>query len=481
VELRARAAVHLQKHRTEYESEWGGIMPDGGTGKTFDDYLEAIRQLGQFASELEVRALARIYNTRALIVPASDAFVPMVFHTSQTKRMLVLWLENKHLEFLRPKGESTTCKDYPEEHWKVTDGPVKGIRVGGSDEASSLRSGTVWSPGPQSAKARLGRRAPPASSASCSVAADTVWTKQAHTASQEVSAGTLDSKAGQGTAGASSVGEHRACEDPAPVPEQARVKRPRYRPQVAGDRPKRGMYVCQLCPFRRQVDSQQHLSAVRYRHCTRHHNGEGLPGPACRKEPYVIPVTGPKKSFYWTCEWCKCGVRKAVADAASSVMIDRAIRAHFREQHPEKPKRVRQQARHGISHVHQSRICKWNAAVSNCFRQRADLLAQGYESFIWPALQAKCKSNKALRLRLRRTWRCNACFGCYRSIKEAARHKCKTATADYGRKNQLKGLARVRAWCRRHPQLHTVPQDELQVIFTLAELALQGREIRMPV
>ena len=72
-------------------------MPDGGTGKTFDDYLEAIRQ---FASELEVRALARIYNTRVLIVPASDAFVPMVFHTSQTKRMLVLCLENKHLEFL---------------------------------------------------------------------------------------------------------------------------------------------------------------------------------------------------------------------------------------------------------------------------------------------------------------------------------------------------------------------------------------------
>ena len=100
VELRARAAVHLQKHRTEYESEWDGIMPDGGTGKTFDDYLEAIRQLGQFASELEVRALARIYNTRVLIVPASDAFVPMVFHTSQTKRMLVLCLENKHLEFL---------------------------------------------------------------------------------------------------------------------------------------------------------------------------------------------------------------------------------------------------------------------------------------------------------------------------------------------------------------------------------------------
>ena len=227
VELRARAAVHLQKHRAEYESEWDGIMPDGGTGKTFDDYLEAIRQLGQFASELEVRALARIYNTRVLIVPGLGCFCAHGFpYLAATKRMLVLWLENKHLEFLKPKGESTTCKDYPEEHWKVTDGPVKGIRVGGSDEASSLRSGTVWSPAPQSAKARSGRQAPPASSASCSLAADTVWTRQAHTTSQEVSAGTLHSKAGQGTADTSSVGEHRACEDPPPVPEAGASQAP---------------------------------------------------------------------------------------------------------------------------------------------------------------------------------------------------------------------------------------------------------------
>ena len=100
VELRARVASHLEKHRQEYESEWDNILPNGTKAKSFDEYLAAIRQLKQFASELELRALSRIYNVRVLIVPASDAFTPMVFHTN-AKRMLVLWLEDKHLEFLR--------------------------------------------------------------------------------------------------------------------------------------------------------------------------------------------------------------------------------------------------------------------------------------------------------------------------------------------------------------------------------------------
>ena len=92
-------------------------------------------------------ALARIYNVGILVVSAADSFTPMVFHTSQTKRMIVLWLQDKHLELLKPTAEEATCKDYPAEHWQVTDAPVKGIRAGGkaasSAPSSSLRSGTV--------------------------------------------------------------------------------------------------------------------------------------------------------------------------------------------------------------------------------------------------------------------------------------------------------------------------------------------------
>ena len=225
VELRARVASHLEKHRQEYESEWDSILPDGTRAKSFDEYLTAIRQLKQFASELELRALARIYNVRVLIVPASDAFTPMVFHTN-AKRMLVLWLEDKHLEFLRPKGENSTFKDYPEEYWKVTDGPVKSLslKVGGSDAASSLRSGTVWS----TASSKAGRAArskshvaPSATSAPQSVVEGTVWTRHASKASPGLSADLLDSRVCAATAHTPSVGGTRDGDDsfePPPPP-----------------------------------------------------------------------------------------------------------------------------------------------------------------------------------------------------------------------------------------------------------------------
>ncbi|CAE7248649.1 hypothetical protein AK812_SmicGene4922 [Symbiodinium microadriaticum] len=381
VELRARVASHLEKHRQEYESEWDNILPNGTKAKSFDEYLAAIRQLKQFASELELRALSRIYNVRVLIVPASDAFTPMVFHTN-AKRMLVLWLEDKHLEFLRPKGENSTCKDYPEEYWKVTDGPVKSLKVGGSDATSSLRSGTVWSN--RSSKAE-------------------------------------------------------------------------------------------------RVSGVQHLAEIRYKHCTKHHDGEGLPGPSCRKEPYVIQVTGPRKNFSWICEWCSCGVRQSVADAAREDTVARAIRAHIREAHPETPKHRQQQARMGISQGQKKRIHQWNAAVSSCFQKRAELLADGFASFVWPALITARKGKPDLRLCLPRAWRCGTCLGCFRNETRARKHKCVPAWAANNRKAKLKLLSKVREWCRRHPQLHTMPQNELKVIFTLAKLALQGRDIRMPV
>ncbi|OLP78521.1 hypothetical protein AK812_SmicGene41306 [Symbiodinium microadriaticum] len=323
VELRARVASHLEKHRQESESEWDHILPNGTKAKSFDEYLAAIRQLKQFASELELRALSRIYNVRVLIVPASDAFTPMVFHTN-AKRMLVLWL---------------------------------GSRVSGT----------------------------------------------------------------------------------------------------------------------------QHLAEIRYKHCTKHHDGEGLPGPSCRKEPYVVQVTGPRQKFSWICEWCNCGVRQSVADAAREDTIARAIRAHIREAHPEKPKHRQQQARAGISQGQKKRIHQWNAAVSRCFHKRAELLADGFASFVWPALITARKGKPDLRLCLPRAWRCGTCLGCFRNETRARKHKCVPAWAANNRKAKLKLLSKVREWCRRHPQLHTMPHDELKVIFTLAKLALQGRDIRMPV
>ena len=78
LELRTRVVSHLKKHKAEYEAEWDGIMPDGSKNPNFDDYLAATASAGSYASELELRALGRIYDTRILVLPADEAFKPMV-------------------------------------------------------------------------------------------------------------------------------------------------------------------------------------------------------------------------------------------------------------------------------------------------------------------------------------------------------------------------------------------------------------------
>ena len=350
---------------------------------------------------------------------------------------------------------------------------------------SSLRSGTVWSTNSSKAgrAARSkSRAAPSAASVHQSVAEGTVWTRQTSKASPGLSADLLDSRVCAATAHTPSVGGTRDGDDSLePPPSPHGTKRPRYQPRIPHDRPKRGMFVCRLCPYRRQVSGTQHLAEIRYKHCTKHHDGEGLPGPSCRKEPYVVQVTGPRQKFSWICEWCNCGVRQSVADAAREDTIARAIRAHIREAHPEKPKHRQQQARAGISQGQKKRIHQWNAAVSRCFHKRAELLADGFASFVWPALITARKGKPDLRLCLPRAWRCGTCLGCFRNETRARKHKCVPAWAANNRKAKLKLLSKVREWCRRHPQLHTMPHDELKVIFTLAKLALQGRDIRMPV
>ena len=71
---------------------------------------------------------------------------------------------------------------------------------------------------------------------------------------------------------------------------------------------------------------------------------------------------------------------------------------------------------------------------------------------------------------------------CFKSVRSVNTHKsCSDAIVANSRKCKLQHVAIVRTWCRKHPQSHTVPEEELQVIFSLAKLALQGRDIRVPV
>ena len=67
LQLSTRAATHITKHRDQYEPAWDGVLlPDGTKDKTHENYLLSIGQLRSFASELEIRALARICKIERL-------------------------------------------------------------------------------------------------------------------------------------------------------------------------------------------------------------------------------------------------------------------------------------------------------------------------------------------------------------------------------------------------------------------------------
>ena len=356
IELRARAVAHLTKHRKDYETEWDGVLPDGTANKTFDDYLAAAAQLGSLASELELQALSRIYDTRIMVLPASDCFLPMVFHTSQKRKMIVLWLQDKHLEFLKPTKKDSNCRDYPAEFWSVTDGPVRGLRVGGGSVrtsatstvrsgtvftrtartagSSSVRSGTVWT---NASDARVGVAAgSPSASASvkCSrsvarspadaSASASVFTGKGpvrRTASRKLRASAKTSQAvGHGDADDASQ-DLSGCEPE--LPRKAKPAPCSHRAPVL--RPADGIFRCRLCPFQRATAHLAQYRQVNTQHYKCHHGGATLPGPLRR--PRVGQVSGGAKNRFWKCPRCTQGVSKEVRASITRHVFLRCVRS----------------------------------------------------------------------------------------------------------------------------------------------------------
>ena len=152
-ELRAKAITHLQKHKSAYSAQWDGESPAGAPMQSFDDYLAASAKDSSYGSPLEVEALARVYDVQIILIPSLADFAVMSFRTSQAKRVLVLWYQDKHVDLLIPKED---IKKYPEAVLSITTGPVHKLRAGGprshSRHVSKTKSG-----GPRSTSSRASK------------------------------------------------------------------------------------------------------------------------------------------------------------------------------------------------------------------------------------------------------------------------------------------------------------------------------------
>ena len=181
----ALVSLHFKKFTTEYLQEWDGLGPSlekmrdeaATPQEAFERYLAAIAGESAYASELEARAISRIFNCCLCVIPQDGRFAPMLFRESQRSRSIILWYASNHIDLLLPTGNAAYHDDLfspsPGQAWKYKaggkEGSVRSGTVWSGKTAKSLAhsrlSGTVWTPRP-SAKAKSSAKSRTAKAAS---------------------------------------------------------------------------------------------------------------------------------------------------------------------------------------------------------------------------------------------------------------------------------------------------------------------------
>ncbi|CAE7570918.1 Otud6a, partial [Symbiodinium sp. KB8] len=138
--IRTQVTQHLKKHQSAYEPLWQGELPDTTKSSDFAEYLTAIGREGSWGSSLEIRALARLYDTRIVIFPRQFHFNVAAVHTQQKRRVVVLLHNGSHFDLVKPVKD----KEWPQEILDVCAELPPTMRGGGpsSEAGSSLH--TVW-------------------------------------------------------------------------------------------------------------------------------------------------------------------------------------------------------------------------------------------------------------------------------------------------------------------------------------------------
>lgn len=400
-DLRAKANQHIEKHLEQYLPEFDGQGPSheklrethpGDDSAALKAYLKLAACESAYASNLEIKALSRIYNVCIVVVPRDPRFGTLTFKESRRAKTIALWLTPKHVDLLLPVDKNAA---YPAELFTPSPGQVVDLRAGGrpsgeaasicskgsaaasqwtraSDAASSaesfpkakartrshpaescklstssIRSGTVWS-SPTSKRRRLETEQvqEPGSS---SLSAQTAWTVlPSSRARRNRSADSQISKANsvppdRGHAGPLSTGaEARASETESYCPEPpeplegtvrpARRRQARYHTSQGAAIALRGVFQCEFCPFRMTGTDRQKLYSARHAHLLHQHEGQGLFKPPPTPQ---LTSRGKKADFRWRCPMCKKGLLHRDVEDLPRNQLSRIKSAHRLQDHPE--------------------------------------------------------------------------------------------------------------------------------------------------
>ena len=147
-DLRAKANQHIEKHLEQYLPEFDGQGPSheklrethpGDDSAALKAYLKLAACESAYASNLEIKALSRIYNVCIVVVPRDPRFGTLTFKESRRAKTIALWLTPKHVDLLLPVDKNAA---YPAELFTPSPGQVVDLRAGSrpSGEAASICS-----------------------------------------------------------------------------------------------------------------------------------------------------------------------------------------------------------------------------------------------------------------------------------------------------------------------------------------------------
>ena len=140
LDLRARVADHLDRHKTDYEPAWAADGKPGPDGKPMDgwsDFVTAVGTPGSFSGEVELKALCRLFSIRVVVIPADPRWAVCSYGKAKQKDVVAVLFQDSHFDFVKPD------KEYPSEVSTLIKDPCGGFLVGGMSEACSGSSSST--------------------------------------------------------------------------------------------------------------------------------------------------------------------------------------------------------------------------------------------------------------------------------------------------------------------------------------------------
>ena len=408
-ELRAGVVTHLLQHKDRYVGLWDKCNTEGKADPDldFEGYRKKVGQESAYASDLELRALARSWQVNIVVVPADSRLKPEAFTTQKAKKTLAFWFENKHIDLLLPV-EGTK---YPEELLAVCSAPSFGFRAGGKSVASVCsKPCTEWSSVASSRTPSLCRKPPTEWSSARSQACVPGVVGKAEVTSEA-----------PGDAGEDKVRQVQGFQDEQDLQGYVFEEGPQLQPCKPKSAKRNLLFRCELCAFSKRATTQRKFNMIRYVHCKRCHGGDGLPGQGkVRLSECVVPLAKGTKGVCWRCPLCNYGLTDKRGAGLSIATFQRAKRRRRDEHHPKVPLSKwyslnRDKRRDGAA--------KLNHRALRGMALTAEAKNKGYVTFLWPRPRERYKNSKRIKaVRFATAWSCVKCGICFTQRKKFGKH-----------------------------------------------------------